>query len=278
MSSIVLQLLASDNYIPVNRELVKLIGLEETVILGELATEQSYWERENKLVDGMFYCTANKLEERTGLTEYQQRKAIKNLINLGVLIQKLKGVPATRYFYIDIDKLGDIFQTRSEEIKELDPKKLQSSNSNIINSKTKNNKSISKDIDRSFNFGKSKQPQQNLYSRCEYHIKQFSKDPDVIEYLLDFLASMSQMGKLRSEKQFVSILNKLGEMAQDRNKQMTIISYSLEKGYATFYDCTKDTRPGSQRKAPSTDIGYSTPQADKTNMEENIKNGRYEKF
>ena len=165
--------------------------------------------------------------------------------------------------------------TQSRKKYEAESYKIRSNN---IVSKTKNNKSISKDIDGSFTFGKARQPQQNLYSKCEYHIKQFSKDPDVIEYLLDFLASMSQMGKLRSEKQFVSILNKLSEMAQDRNKQITIISYSLEKGYATFYDCTKDTRPGSQRKAPSTDIGYSTPQADKTNMEENIKNGRYEKF
>lgn len=208
-------------------------------------------------------------------------KALQNLINKKYII---KGMAATStYTWVR----PDTYFVNYEEVKKLYPRGKETLpdrgkeilSSNIVSKNKTNKKSLSKDKDvQPFEFGKSKQPKQNLYSKCEYHIRQFSSDPDVIEYLKDFLASMSQMGKLRSEKQFVSILNKLGEMARDRDKQITIISYSLEKGYATFYDCTKDTRPGSQRKAPSTDIGYSTPQADKTNMEENIKNGRYEKF
>jgi hypothetical protein len=41
----VLGLLASRNYITVNKDLIQALGLEEAIILGELASEYSFWER-----------------------------------------------------------------------------------------------------------------------------------------------------------------------------------------------------------------------------------------
>ena len=44
-----LELVASDNYIPVNKVLIKKFGLAEAVILGELCSEHTYWQRDCKL-------------------------------------------------------------------------------------------------------------------------------------------------------------------------------------------------------------------------------------
>lgn len=143
-----LKLLATSNYISVNKTLIKLFGLAEAVILGELCSEYEYWEEHEQLTeDGMFYCTAVKLEENTGLSEYQQRQAVQSLKNAGILETKLKGLPATKYFRIDENKLFSFLQTSSEKIKELDVKKLNSSNNQIIKKEKKSliDKSI-KDI------------------------------------------------------------------------------------------------------------------------------------
>ena len=258
------QLLSNGNFIPVNKVLAKAIGLEESIILGELLTEFNYWEANDKLIDGeMFYCTAEKLEDNTTLTEYRQRKAIKNLIEAGILEQQVKGMPATRYFRINEYVLIDIiFQTSSEKIKELDPKKLQPSNN--INIKTKNKISLSKDKDIGhFEFGKSKQPEQTLYSRCIAHIREFTDNSNMQKILQDFLASMSQMKKLKGEKQFISILNKLKSITEDPGKQIKVIQYSIEHGYATFYDCLHDQRSYNKGKPASTDIGRTSERAKK---------------
>ena len=220
-------------------------------------------------LDNEEHCTAgNEYFARfCNCSESKVTKTIDKLQKLGMIeILSFNG----RY-----RKIRVVQSTRQSRTKyEAESYKVRTNN---INNNTNNNKSLSKDKDSVFDFGKPKQPQQNLYSKCEHHIREFSKDPNVIEYLRDFLAAISQMGKLRGEKQFISILKKLDSITEDPDKQRTIISYSLEKGYATFYDCLKDIKPNF-KKDPSTDIGYSTPRADKTNMEENIKNGKYEKF
>ena len=49
------QLFASRNFVVVNKSLIKLIGLEEAVILGKLASEYDYWENSGKLDDEGYF-------------------------------------------------------------------------------------------------------------------------------------------------------------------------------------------------------------------------------
>lgn len=140
-----LKQLANSNYISVNKTLIKTVGLEEAILLGELCSEYDYWEEHNQLTDdGYFYATIEKIENNTTLSEYQQRKAVNTLKSLDILETKLKGLPATRYFKINENMLFSFLQTSSEKTKELDTKKLNSSNN--INNKNRNKKSL---IDKS---------------------------------------------------------------------------------------------------------------------------------
>ena len=100
-----LHLLANDGFICVNKRIIKQLGLEEAIIIGELASIYVYNENRDTLEDGWFYATIERIEENTGLSEYKQQQAISKLCNLGILQQKFMGMPRRRYFIFDTKKL-----------------------------------------------------------------------------------------------------------------------------------------------------------------------------
>lgn len=98
--------LASSNFIMVNRGLMLTIGLNESLVLGELASEYRYWRGENKLQDGKwFFSTDDNLTSRLPFSTPTIRRAISSLKELGILETKLMGVPAKRFFCIHVDKI-----------------------------------------------------------------------------------------------------------------------------------------------------------------------------
>lgn len=104
-----IKLIASRNYISVNKDLIKLFGLEEAVILGELASEYAYWEDRGELAaDGYFYSTVENIEKNTTIKEKRQRAALKKLHEAGVVSVVLRGLPAKRYFRIHAEVLAPI--------------------------------------------------------------------------------------------------------------------------------------------------------------------------
>ena len=96
----ILQLISTENFISVNKELIKLLGLEEAIILGELASEYEFWNRKGELDQGFFYSTIENIEKNTTLSVHKQRKALNNLKEKGLIEIKVKGIPAKRYIKI----------------------------------------------------------------------------------------------------------------------------------------------------------------------------------
>ena len=234
----ILNLLASSNYITVNKTLIKELGLEEAVIFGELCSEYVYWESQNKLIDGMFYCTADKLTESTGLSEYKQRTAIKNLISNGYIEQELKGLPATRYFKIIQEQVLKIFSISSLKITELDPKKLNSSNKQT-NKNSKEEKTISKEIVQNFHFGGNKPEKQSLYSKCLADINSRNYNEKIRAALIDYLNVRLQIKeKPLYANSWKGLLNKL-ERDFKQEDWLEVIYQSIERGYASFFPVNK---------------------------------------
>lgn len=134
----ILNLLASNSFITVNKELIKAVGIEAAILFGELAGEYVYWVEQNQ--GESFFSTVENIEEKTTLNDYQQRKAIKVLKDKGLIECKVKGIPAKRYFEIHEDRLLELFKFKfsknlrhsSEKFKELDVENFQS-NKNIEN-------------------------------------------------------------------------------------------------------------------------------------------------
>ncbi|WP_171690168.1 hypothetical protein [Paenibacillus germinis] len=53
---------------------------------------------------GYFYCTIEDMECSATLSRHQQEKAVKSLVELGLIRKLLKGQPATRHFFINYDE------------------------------------------------------------------------------------------------------------------------------------------------------------------------------
>ena len=84
-----------------NRLFAHSIGMTETVIYFSLISKCKYWESKGQLIDdGWFYSTIYDLQESTTFSKYQQKKAIDNLVGLGLVKCESKGIPAKRCFKI----------------------------------------------------------------------------------------------------------------------------------------------------------------------------------
>lgn len=158
-------LLMSSNYYALNKTLVKNLGIETAFFLTTLV------EADETLADddGWFYQTSKTLEEITGLSNHKQTKCIEQLISLGILVQKNKGVPMKRYFKLNYEQVLISLNTRIEKSSNQDLKKVKSKSlKNLKTSfqKNSNNKEYNiNNIDKELNnkqsssVDKSTQPQ-----------------------------------------------------------------------------------------------------------------------
>ena len=105
----IMELLATNGYIRVNKRLIRECGLYEAIMLGELCGEYLYWKDRDALENGWFFSTIENVEYNTTLSAYQQREAIKNLVKMGLIECEKRGLPAKRWFKINEEKLENRF-------------------------------------------------------------------------------------------------------------------------------------------------------------------------
>lgn len=102
-------LLASSNYIIINRDVLKKVGLDAAVMLAELADEERYYEDTGKIMDGgWFFSTLTNIGARTGLSRWKQDRALEALKSCNLVEYSVKGVPPKRYFKLNQDGLQEI--------------------------------------------------------------------------------------------------------------------------------------------------------------------------
>lgn len=147
-----LHLLANDGFLTVNKHLARIVGLDAAVMVAELASLYLYWEIHDGLdVDGMFYATAERIENDTTLSRYKQNKAIGILAEKGVIKTKRKGVPAMQYFAINEQNLIALLEIKSlknfnstlEKTSNLEFEKLELNNNREVIKEKKNKKDTS---------------------------------------------------------------------------------------------------------------------------------------
>lgn len=143
-------MIASNNYIVVNKQLARAFGLEEAVILGELASEMEYWQQRGELRDGYFYSTIENVKDSTTLSAKRQRSALNALKDAGIVDVKLAGLPAKRYMRINEKQLAQILlnndsesgEASCAETDELGTPKRQGNNNKNKSNKNSNNQEI----------------------------------------------------------------------------------------------------------------------------------------
>lgn len=91
--------------------MIKLLGAETAVFLGELIAKYSLWEERDDLdKDGFFYCTENKIKELTSWGWEKQNKMLKKLEDNGVLERVNRGLPLKRYVKLNLYKIIDLYR------------------------------------------------------------------------------------------------------------------------------------------------------------------------
>jgi hypothetical protein len=109
----ILNLIATNNFITVNRTIASIVGLEAAVVLGELASEATYWSEHNPEYDGSFYSTIENLEARTYLSAHSQRLALNKLQEQGWVTVEKRGMPAKRYIRIHEEEIAGVVNDKS---------------------------------------------------------------------------------------------------------------------------------------------------------------------
>lgn len=164
----IVSLLASDNFLVINRDLLKMYGLNVTLMLCELASEYNYYSKEGKLEeDGLFFSTIENIADKTGLSRYQQAESLKKLNEMGIVKTIVKGVPAKRYFKLDVEKLANKLANNSptslQKTDKLDVKKLATNNNNIKVINKNNNKNKEGQGDKEDKNSKQSQEMERVY-------------------------------------------------------------------------------------------------------------------
>lgn len=245
------KLLSTNGYIQVNKKLIKLFGLHEAILIGELCSEYVYYEEHNMLEDDMFYSTRNNIEENTGLNEHFQRKTFETLTQAGIVEISKKGMPAKNYYRINYDKLLTSLSTSASRDEEqvLHEMNLNNNIQTNINKKRSNSKELLQD----FQFGKSKPKKDSLYTKCVTLIDSydFSSWSDIRSLLLQYLNYRLQIkDKPLYVNMWKGMLNKLSEICNDDIElYRKVIQQSIERGYLAFYPVNTYSKTNNVRES-----------------------------
>lgn len=240
-----LKLLASRNFITVNKTLMLELGIDEAIMIGELASEYDYWESTEQLdSDGFFYATVEKIEENTTLTKYKQKKALDNLQKLGIVEVKRKGVPAKRYIKINEEELMKILSNKksknltsgSQKISQLEVKKFDLNNN--INNNNKNNKKVSK---------KEKSPERNNEPTTEQKtetydeiIEDYTDSPELQQTLKEYIKMRAMKKAPLTNGGLKLILQELKTFSPSTLYQIGVLQKAIMNGSSRLYELTEN--------------------------------------
>jgi hypothetical protein len=124
----VYDLIRSDGSIVINKALCHAIGLEEALVYSELLSRYNYFNiREDLDEEGYFFNTIDDFQRATTLDAKHQKKAIDNLVKLGLVKTKLKGNPAKRHFYLidDTSTILEFIKQGKDKVKKLEEKQKE---------------------------------------------------------------------------------------------------------------------------------------------------------
>lgn len=235
----VLDLLASDNYIPLNKTLMKEIGIESTILLGALCGYQRYYKNEE------FFKEQDKLMEDTCLSEYLLRQATKNLVNLGLINVVKKGLPAKHYYKVNSGKLFELLTTSGAKFDT-----TSDSKSDTTNNKNNNNKNTNISCIENENIVKVELDQLLTKIKHLFKVNQYGSkwhNTSTSKKLLTILTSKTKDKRLNPNQILLAYNQYLGEM-RSLDREVNYIKGSEVFLTDAVYDYVEKTRPLYEKK------------------------------
>ena len=93
-----------DRPVAYHPRLAEAIGVKEAVFICQLL----YWDGKGKDREGWIFKRQEEWADETGLSYSEQKTTRRRLIALGLIEEKLRGIPATLHFRLRFDRLSEI--------------------------------------------------------------------------------------------------------------------------------------------------------------------------
>lgn len=231
----IISLIANNNYIVVNKEVLQKLGVYPAIMLGELASEYNYYKKTGELVDDMFYSTIENIQSNTTLSRHQQNEAISKLKELGVVEVVVKGIPAKRFFKLNENRLIEML-TNEKGVANKNVKKLQTVVSKI-------NKPVGKKLagnnnnNNNNNNNKKERKKQISYDSI---VNDCIQDESVKQEIYEFIKMRKLIKKPLTNRALKGMISKLNELSSDPVEQAKILERSIENDWSSIYPLPSD--------------------------------------
>ncbi len=224
---ILASLLSSSSFIMTNKILIKAVGTDAAIILGELCSEYNYWEQRGKLKNGnWFYSTRENIEDNTGLSEHKQRIAINKLLKMELIETKRMGIPCKTYYKLNEVNILNCYNTTQKKMIEVPKHSVVENldNKTLNNSNTSDENFESQDIENlHINNNKNKNNENHTHEQSPVEEKVEEK----IEY-----AKLVTM----TEKEYQNLINTYGdEMTHQLIEQLSLYKQAKGQSYDNDY-------------------------------------------
>lgn len=87
------------------RDLLYFMSPNAAILFNYLAEKSAYFNAD-RLFNGWFYCTVERIHCDLNMSTDRQTRCLNEMKDLGVLLFAKKGLPAKRYLWIDWEKLA----------------------------------------------------------------------------------------------------------------------------------------------------------------------------
>ena len=264
-------LLSTDGFIIYNKKLARTIGTNPAILLGYLCSEYNFYLTKGQLDNEMFFCTREKIKYNTGLTETEQRTAIKKLKELGIIETELKGMPSKTYYKINENNIFSVLSsekiptTRSKESLQQDLRNPY--NKTLENPTTRSKESLQQDLRNPYtnnninnnlkqntkdNIKKNSKKKSKIDTKIESIEKkclEYDLEDEVIELLSRFFRNLLEDNRLVTDDKVKAILAKLAKV--DKKTQLNAVQLSLDMGYTNVNPDWLRKDNGNCKKDPS---------------------------
>ncbi len=228
---ILASLLSSSSFIMTNKILIKAVGTDAAILLGELCSEYNYWEQRNELTDtDWFYSTRENIEDNTGLTEHKQRMALSKLISLNLVETKKKGIPCKVYYKLNEKNILECYtDTQKKLLKPYKNSVVENFNNKSLKDATTSNKKNEEQVIENSNINNNNN--NNKKYNNENHTHASCPEEEKKEY-----AKQVTM----KETEYKDLVNTYGEQtANQLLEQLSLYKQAHGKVYESDYAAIK---------------------------------------
>ena len=217
-----LKLYSQSNYMVVNRDLAKKIGLTQAIVFGQLCSLQD-------TMGEWFFFTQDKLAEACCISVATIKRSLTELRTLGYIQTIRKGNPCKTLYSIQWSNLiAQNELTSKVKMSQQDSSKR----ANIINNNQSNNKTINKNT--------KEKPFESIFNNME--ASELLKNT-----LLDFIEFRTKTKAPLTQKALELMLKKLDSIAGNEQEKIEIINQSIMNGWKGIFPLNNKSNPSSPK-------------------------------